>query len=51
MQKTYEKIFQVRLFLKKIIKNRVNKYTDEGICFKIGNKKKRTGVINNGILG
>ena len=50
MQKTYEKIFQVRLFLKKIIKNRVNEYTDEGICFKIG-KKKRTGVINNGILG
>ena len=51
MQKTYEKIIQVRLFLKKIIKNRVNEYTDEGISFKIGNKKKRTGVINNGILG
>lgn len=51
MKKTYEKIFQVRLFLKKIIKNRVNEYTDEGICFKIDNKKKQTGVINNGILG
>lgn len=51
MKKTYEKIFQVRLFLKKIIKNRVNEYTDEGICFKIDNMKKRTGVINDGILG
>ena len=51
MKKTYEKIFQVRLFLKKIIKNRVNEYTDDGIFFKIDNKKKRTGVINDGILG
>lgn len=51
MKKMYEKIFQVRLFLKKIIKNRVNEYTDERICFKIDNKKKRTGVINDGILG
>ena len=46
------KYLQVRSFFKeKSIKNRVNEYTGEGICFKIDNKKKRTGVINDGILG
>lgn len=50
MKRRMRKYFKC-VFFKENHKNRVNEYTDEGICFKIDNKKKRTGVINDGILG